>query len=177
MPVWFAALPGLLIPGWFWVAQTKGWPFWPAGLLLIPLAWCGARTLRLPRGALLLFAALGGIAVLARNELPILFYPVLVNAVFLAVFGLSLKSGQTIVERLARLSEPNLPPAGVAYTRKVTQAWCVFFVLNGLVALWSTQQERMIWVVYNGAVSYLLTGIMFACEWMLRQKIRKKMHE
>ena len=177
MPGWLAPLSGLLIPAWFWVAHAQGWPFWPAGLLLLPLAWRSASALRLPRGILLLAAALGLAAVLTRNELPVLFYPVLVNAAFLSIFALSLKSSQSIIERLARLREPDLPPQAVAYTRKVTLAWCIFFVINGLIALWTTQQDRMIWTAYNGAISYLLMGLMFAGEWLLRQRMRKKLHE
>ncbi|CDU09568.1 Predicted membrane protein (fragment) [Vibrio diabolicus] len=55
------------------------------------------------------------------------FYPVVVNVCMLCVFGLSLKQPQSIIERLARLQEPDLPASGVAYTRKVTMVWCVFF--------------------------------------------------
>lgn len=177
MPGWLASLLGLLIPVWFWIAKAHDWPFWPAGLLLLPLAWRGAGSLRLPRWILLLAACLGLATVLTRNELPVLFYPVLVNAAFFSVFAISLRSEQTVIERLARLREPNLPPAAIAYTRKVTVAWCLFFVINGGIALWTTQQDRMIWTVYNGAISYLLTGLMFASEWLLRQRMRKKMHE
>lgn len=44
----------------------------------------------------------------------LLFYPVVVNAVMLAVFGGSLRSTMPIVERLARLQEPDLPEKGRA---------------------------------------------------------------
>ncbi len=54
------------------------------------------------------------------------FYPVVVNVCMLCVFAFSLKQPQSIIERLARLQEPELPPSGVAYTRKVTMVWCVF---------------------------------------------------
>lgn len=176
MPGWFALLSGLLIPVWFWMAQLQGWPFWPAGLLLIPLAWRKAGAMQLPRWALLGATALGLSAVVARRDMPVLFYPVLVNAAFLTVFGLSLRANQTVIERIARLREPDLPLAAVAYTRKVTIAWCIFFLANSLIALWTTQQSRMIWAVYNGAISYGLTGLMFACEWIIRQRVRKQQH-
>lgn len=55
------------------------------------------------------------------------FYPVVVNICMLCVFAFSLKQPQSIIERLALLQEPELPPSGVAYTRKVTMVWCVFF--------------------------------------------------
>jgi len=36
----------------------------------------------------------------------------------------------------------------------VTQIWCAFFVLNGLVAAWTAVwSSREVWAVYTGFVS------------------------
>ncbi|MDV5036563.1 COG4648 family protein [Vibrio diabolicus] len=102
------------------------------------------------------------------------FYPVVVNVCMLCVFGLSLKQPQSIIERLARLQEPNLPASGVAYTRKVTMVWCVFFTLNAAVALYTCFLPVKIWTLYNGLISYLLAGGLFAGEWIVRQFVRKE---
>ena len=59
-----------------------------------------------------------GLAALLDEADWMLWYPVLVNASLLSVFGASLFSGMPVVERLARLGlrgKP-LPPEGVAYT-------------------------------------------------------------
>jgi uncharacterized membrane protein len=67
-------------------------------------------------------AALLGLLTLAgQGLLPLKLYPVVVNLTLLFVFGVSLWRGPPVVERLARLSEPDLPPEGVRYTRRVTQ--------------------------------------------------------
>lgn len=101
-------------------------------------------------------------------------YPVLVNALMLAIFGMSLRGPQPVVERLARLRHPALPPEGVRYTRNVTRAWCVFFALNGSIAaalaVWGPWSW---WVAYNGCVSYVLMGLMAAGEWLLRPAMAK----
>ena len=47
-------------------------------------------------------------------------YPVAISLAMAAIFAASLRHPPTIVERIARLSEPDLPPEGVAYTRQVT---------------------------------------------------------
>ena len=60
-------------------------------------------------------------------------YPVLISGFMLGLFGLSLKYGPPMVERLARLREPQLPAKAIRYTRQVTIAWCVFFLCNGLL--------------------------------------------
>ncbi|MCP3140984.1 COG4648 family protein [Pyxidicoccus xibeiensis] len=124
-------------------------------------------------------AAAGGAFVLAaatlfgNHALPLKLYPVLVNTLLLTVFATSLAFPPSVIERLARLREPALPPSGVAYTRKVTQVWCGFFVLNGGIALgtalWGSDAT---WALYNGLIAYGLMGLLFAGEWVVRQRVR-----
>lgn len=102
------------------------------------------------------------------------FYPVAVNIVMLMVFASSLFQRQTVIERLARLQEPDLPPSAVQYTRKVTQIWCLYFIANGSVALYTCFQPLQIWALYNGLLSYIIAGILFASEWLIRQHVRKR---
>ncbi|GAB6390006.1 COG4648 family protein [Stutzerimonas marianensis] len=101
-------------------------------------------------------------------------YPVLISLALLGVFGGSLCYGMPVVERLARLSEPELPPAAVRYTRRVTWAWVGFFLLNAGIAsglaLWAPLNW---WALYTGLIAYLLMGILFAGEWLVRQHVRK----
>ncbi|MCY1185248.1 hypothetical protein D9M73_260100 [compost metagenome] len=100
-------------------------------------------------------------------------YPVLINASLLGVFGWSLMHGMPMVERLARLREPRLPSAAIVYTRRVTEVWCLFFLGNGLtaaaLALWAPLDW---WTLYNGLIAYLLMGALFAGEWLIRQRLR-----
>ena len=100
------------------------------------------------------------------------FYPALVNLGFLVLFAGSLLTPPSFVERLARLRELDLSPAGVIYTRRVTLVWSIFFVVNGSVAaataLWASDE---IWLLYNGFIAYLLIGTLAAGEWLLRQRV------
>jgi uncharacterized membrane protein len=124
-------------------------------------------------GALLLAAC----AVWANALLPLKLYPVLVNCAFLAAFGYSLAAPPSMIERLARLSEPDLPPEAIAYTRRVTQVWCGFFILNGSVALgtalWASEA---VWSLYTGVVAYLLMGLLFAGEYLVRLRFKRLHH-
>ena len=121
--------------------------------------------------------ALAAWASLANAALPLKLYPVLVNLALLLLFGLSLRFGPPLVERMARLREPALSPAAVAYTRRVTQVWCGFFLLNGSLALLTAlyASERA-WALYNGVIAYVLIGALFAGEWLLRQRIKARLH-
>lgn len=117
---------------------------------------------------------LAALTALTRAAWPLKLYPVVISFTMLAVFAYSLINPPSVIERLARLSDPNLPPHAVAYTRRVTQVWCGFFIFNGAVALitalWATDH---IWALYNGLISYGLMGALFAGEWLLRQRVRR----
>ncbi|WP_368544168.1 hypothetical protein [Enterobacter soli] len=105
----------------------------------------------------------------------LLLYPVVVNLVMLTVFAGSLWTAMPLVERLARLREPELSPAGVAYTRRVTKVWCVFFIGNGAIALFTVLHgDVRLWTLWNGMVSYILMGTLMAAEWLVRQRTIKK---
>lgn len=168
-------LAGVLYPFavHFGMAHFAPWQF---GLLLGAL-WL-ARALSTPRrpgGLWMALAALAFCAALGLSDSPQLlrWYPVLVNTFMLALFGASLLHGMPLVERLARLQEPQLPPAAVRYTRQVTQVWCLFFVINGLIAasltLWAPLSW---WTLYNGVIAYAAMGLLFAVEWRVRQRVR-----
>ena len=101
------------------------------------------------------------------------YYPVAVNLVLLIVFAHSLRGAQSIVERLARLQDPELSPRGVRYTRKVTQAWCVFFALNGTIAaVTAVIGDLKLWTWWNGLLSYGAMGLMFSGEYLLRRRLQ-----
>ena len=79
-----------------------------------------------------------------------------------------------MVERLARIREPQLSPAGVRYTRKVTKVWCGFFIGNGAVALFTVlYADLRLWTLWNGMLSYILMGTLMAGEWLVRQRVIK----
>ncbi|HEN4997138.1 TPA: hypothetical protein U6I48_002641 [Klebsiella aerogenes] len=112
---------------------------------------------------------------LLKTHQLLLFYPVVVSGVMLAVFGGSLWSSMPVVERLARLRDPVLPEQAVRYTRRVTQIWCAFFIGNGGIALVTALYGDMsLWTVWNGMISYLLMGMLMAGEWLVRQRVIKR---
>ena len=65
----------------------------------------------------------------------ILATPVAANAVLLVSFGVTLRAGsRPMIERFARLQEPDLSPPKQAWCRMWTWIWCAFFVANGAAA-------------------------------------------
>ena len=115
------------------------------------------------------------LAIIAANsEFLLRLYPATISFGMLALFAMSLWRPPSMVERFARLHEPDLPPAGVRYTRRVTQVWCVFLVCNGSIALASVFASREIWALWNGLLSYVAMGTLFAGEWLFRRHVRRQ---
>jgi uncharacterized membrane protein len=73
------------------------------------------------------------------------------------------------------MQEPNLPDEVVPYTRRVTQLWCVFFIINAGISFYTACCMSLdMWTLYNGLIAYILMGLIFAVEWLVRQFVRKK---
>lgn len=143
------------------------------GLLLLRLITVDSSAQRLVTGIMVAIVLLIFWRFDAASTLK--FYPVLISLSLLAVFAGSLLRGMPVVERMARMKTADLPPAAVRYTRKVTIAWCWFFVVNGLIALWTVlQASDELWLLYNGVIAYLLIGTMFAGEWCIRKRMMER---
>lgn len=151
-PQWLAAALALLALARAWSSREGFWLLVAAGAALLALAswWHG-------------------------NAQAVKLYPVLVNAVLLAVFGWSLRRPPSVVERLARLQQPDLPTAAIAYTTRVTALWCGFFVLNGTVAAYTAlYSSDAVWALYNGLLAYVFMGLLMAGEWLVRQHVQAR---
>jgi uncharacterized membrane protein len=103
--------------------------------------------------------------VLTNSELLLRLYPSLVNLGLLIAFGATLVRGPSMIEKFARLGNPDLPPGAVRHTRRVTQVWCVFFLLNGAFSAYTALYwSRASWSLYNGAIAYVLIGVLLIAE-------------
>jgi len=165
----------VLYPVGVYLAMGRVAPQWIAALLALLAVVRAVVT-----GQRFWWAVAGGAAVLAAaawwegDALAVKLYPVLVNAVLLAVFATSLRHPPSVVERIARVREPDLPPSGVRYTRKVTAVWCAFFLGNGAAAAYTAAfSSDAVWALYNGLVAYGLMGGLMGAEWLVRQRVRR----
>ena len=71
--------------------------------------------------------------------------------------------------------EPDLPEAGVRYTRTVTWVWCGFFAVNAGIALWTALATSLeTWALYNGLISYGLMGLLLGGELLVRGPVRRQ---
>lgn len=156
----------------------------PAALVLVLLGMVALKLLfdrpvgreRLPKvralwllGAAFLVAVMAALSPVAALKS----YPVLVSLGFAAVFGLSLLRPPSMVERIARLGEPDLPDAAIPYLRTVTLIWLGFFLLNSAASIATALFGSLaLWTFYNGLLSYLIMGALFLGELIVRNYLR-----
>ncbi|WP_407276049.1 hypothetical protein [Halothiobacillus sp. DCM-1] len=86
-------------------------------------------------------------------------------------FGLSLRPGQEpLVTRFARPLHPRFSPALHHYTRQVTLAWALFFMLMAAgsitLFLWA---PRTVWSLFANAATLPLVALMFLGEFLMRR--------
>ncbi len=173
----------LMVPAWpllVWISFTHPHIRWLLPLLALifvlrMLTLWGQKSVMGQTAMVLALAGvmLCGASLALRNLHLLLWYPVAVNTVMLVLFGGSLLTAMPLVERLARLREPDLTQRAVVYVRRVTQIWCLFFIINGGIALATCLAGSLHWwTVWNGMLSYLLMGSLMAGEWWVRRRLR-----
>ncbi|AOA59293.1 COG4648 family protein [Acinetobacter larvae] len=146
-------------------------------VLLIALAvlrfWDRSQLLLWPLTGIALFC--GGLSLCFPQQAWLKLYPVLMNIAALSIFAITLCKPPSMIERFARILQPDLPETGVIWTRQVTKVWCVFFLLNGAIAYYTVYWcSTQIWVLYNGLIAYLLMGILLLSEYILRRRQQRR---
>ncbi len=103
------------------------------------------------------------------------FYPVVVNLFIFILFFSSLFTSQTIIQKFATIMEGKpLDKKTLEYTRKLTYVWVFFTFINFLISCFTLFMSEKIWAVYNGLISYILIGSIFAVEYPIRLHFRRK---
>lgn len=180
MRVFFAVLNGLLVAA-YPVAVYVGLTRFSArglGLVLALLLLPGfvSKLRRARREDLLTVArlplsilALLALAAILNDARFVFALPILINLALLVQFASSLY-GTPIVERFARMQQPDLPASHVPYCRGVTKVWCAFFALNALLSgLLAALAPLSWWTLYNGLLAYLLIGLLASVEYVVRK--------
>ena len=140
-----------------------------------------------PLTSSVLFLLAGILCFVFNEKIFLKLYSVVISCTMLFVFVSSLVFKPNIIFRFACLADKSIKGSAFEnqvyeYCKKVTVVWCVFFILNGTVAAFtvlydfgSSELNDKIWSVYNGGISYVLMGLLFAVEFIIRKIVDKKM--
>lgn len=114
-------------------------------------------------------------------------YSLGISFTLLFVFGSTLFFEPNMIFRFAMMMDKRIKGSSYEknvekYAKKVTIVWCCFFVLNGTAAgftalydFGSPELNGKIWSIYNGGISYVLMGLLFAVEFLVRKRVDRKM--
>jgi uncharacterized membrane protein len=113
---------------------------------------------------------------LLRSQVAFLYYlqHLGVHLALAALFGASLMAGaEPLVTRMARgIFGPELSPRNLRYTRQVTWAWTLFFLLNASVSTGLFLfAPREVWSLHANVLTGPLLGLMFLTEALWRRRV------
>lgn len=127
----------------------------------------GFRTLLLQAGGV---ALLAGATAATGHPGFLLQLPVLISVFLGITFAATLVRPPPMIERYARMVDPELTPAEVRHCRVVTWVWLAFFAVNAGIAEWlALRGDPAAWALYSGGIAYGLMGLLFAGEYVVRK--------
>ena len=123
---------------------------------------------------LLIYVAYAVGATVSGSERMLLYYPAVVNFTLCGVFLNSLREGDPLLLRIMRARGYELDEHAPPYLYRLTAIWAAFFVLNGLVSIWTTTLTLEVWTLYNGFLSYCLIALLYGVEYVYRGFYRRR---
>jgi uncharacterized membrane protein len=168
----------LLLPAYpllVWIALAH-WPVRAVALLALGVAalrFAAAREALAAaaeaRGPLVAVVVLCVAAAVTDWRPLLLAVPVVMSGFMAFLFGRSLYT-VPLVERFATPAHPELMGELAGYCRRVTQVWFGFLLANAALSLaLALFAPLAMWALYTGLICYVLMGLLFAGEWIVRQ--------
>jgi uncharacterized membrane protein len=146
-------------------------------LLLIGLrvATLGSAATRIWRGPLISAGIVIVVSATIDGWIAAKIYPVALSLAAAYAFGISLWRPPSLIERFARIGEPDLPAAGQSYCRIVTMIWTVWLAVNAAIAaLLAVLGSKEAWALWTGLLAYLIMGALFGGEMLIRPRTRSR---
>ncbi|MDH3620206.1 MAG: hypothetical protein OER91_04905 [Gammaproteobacteria bacterium] len=122
---------------------------------------------------LLVYVAYAVTATVSGSQTMLLYYPAVVSFTMCGVFLNSLRQGNSMLLRLMKARKMELDEHAPPYLYWLTAIWAGFFVINGLVSIWTSTLTLEVWTLYNGFLSYCLVALLFGVEYVYRGYYRR----
>lgn len=106
---------------------------------------------------------------ISKNPTWLLVLPSATQATFGLAFFRSLSS-TPLIEHFARMVKPNLDEGEIQHCRTWTRIWGVYVIVLAAIGLCLAEWASLeVWTIYVGVVSYVLVGVLFAVEHVVRK--------
>lgn len=123
---------------------------------------------------LIVFIGYSIATVVLNSASMLLFYPAMVNFSLFITFANSLRQEESLLLRIVRARGSMISDYTPGYLHRLTAVWTGFFVLNGLVSIWTSTLSMAAWTLYNGLLSYGLIGVLIGGELLFRYFYKKR---
>jgi uncharacterized membrane protein len=124
---------------------------------------------------LLIFLTYAVAAAVSGSQAMLLYYPAVVNFTLSGIFLNSLRQGDPLLLRIIRARGWPISSHGPKYLYRLTAIWAVFFILNGLVSIWTATLSLNAWTLYNGLLSYCIVAAFVGAEYLFRRHYKQRM--
>jgi uncharacterized membrane protein len=127
-----------------------------------------------------ILCAIGAASLLLDSRLIIKLYPALADLAYITILATSFffppPFAFYFIDIFDKSIKTKLPAKRFErYCRKATMVWCVFFFVDGILATVTAYGcSDMVWGIYNGGVTYVIMGLLFAGEFVLLKVLEKK---
>jgi uncharacterized membrane protein len=170
---------GFLYPALVYGLQSVLPPqaFTGLALLLVGLraATLRSEAARIWRGPLISAGVVIAFSAAVDGRIAAKIYPFAVSLAAAYAFGSSLRKPPCLIERIARMGEPDMPAAGQTYCRIVTLIWTVWLVANAAIAaLLAIRASEEAWALWTGFLAYLIMGVLLGGEMLIRPRVRAR---
>ena len=135
-----------------------------------PAPGVGRRRRRLLAPALLIGAGAVASLALLDSRLAARAYPIVLSLAAASAFAITLWQPQSLVEKLALASGEVWSSELQSYCRNVTAIWALWLAINAAIAAGlALSGDDAAWALWTGAIFYLVSGALFAVEWLVRR--------
>ncbi|MDR3304131.1 MAG: hypothetical protein LBS86_06930 [Treponema sp.] len=124
---------------------------------------------------------IGVVCTVTKSRLVLKMYPALADFAYLMICATSLFIPPPIVFYFVDIIDKTIKEAFrreqfEQKCRVATIIWCVFFVIDGLIAVITTFfiADEVVWGIYNGAITYVGMALIFAGEYIVLKRAAKK---
>jgi uncharacterized membrane protein len=117
-----------------------------------------------------------------KSNYVIKFYPVLTNTAYFILFFTTIIFPPTLAFDISLLLDKRIIGTAAQkpmerFCKNASVIWCVFFILDAIIAAFTVfvdDPNNTIWVIYNGAITYGVMGIIFVTQVVLGKMLIKK---
>jgi uncharacterized membrane protein len=127
-----------------------------------------------------ILCCIGVVCFFTGSSLTLKLYPVLANFVYFVIMITSVFIPPPVVLYIINAFDKKLrdnlePAAFERCCRRATIAWCVFFFFDSIIALVTVfRAPAIVWGIYNGGITYVLMGMVFAGEYFIFKKMERR---